>query len=178
MRDVLARPTQVTAAGDPAFEHHHVQPVARAQAHVHLVLIGERRHVRSSGALHVGIGQCAVTQRQHRRGQAVGGSFGMPHAETHAVMIPHTTAFNAVAVPELLKPLSDIFGGSAGGGLYDFAHSLGAPMSLAGLGFAEADLEKAAELATLNPYTNPRQFGRDQIRALLQDAWSGERPRT
>lgn len=113
----------------------------------------------------------------HKLCHVLGGSFGMPHAETHAVMIPHTTAFNAVAVPELLKPLSDIFGGRPGGGLYDFAKSLGAPMSLAELGFAAFDLDKAAYLATLNPYTNPRPFGRDEIRALLQDAWSGERPR-
>ena len=114
----------------------------------------------------------------HKLCHVLGGSFGMPHAETHAVMISHSTAFNAVAVPELLKPIGDIFGGSPGGGLYDFAKSLSAPMSLAELGFAETDIDKAADIATLNPYTNPRPFGRDEIRALLQDAWSGERPRT
>ncbi len=113
----------------------------------------------------------------HKLCHVLGGSFGMPHAETHAVMIPHTAAFNAVAVPELLKPMSDIFGGSPGGGLYDFAKSLGAPTSLAELGFAEADIDKAADIATLSPYTNPRPFGHDEIRALLHDAWSGERPR-
>jgi maleylacetate reductase len=109
----------------------------------------------------------------HKLCHTLGGSFGLPHAETHAVMIPHVTAFNAVAVPELLKPIRDIFGSS----LYDFADMLGAPMSLRALGLAESDLDRAAEIATRNPYANPRPFGRDDIRALLQDAWSGQRPK-
>jgi maleylacetate reductase len=114
----------------------------------------------------------------HKLCHVLGGSFGMPHAETHAVMIPHTTAFNAVAVSDLLKPLGDIFGGKPGEALHDFAHSLGAPLSLSEIGFAEADLDKAADLATRNPYTNPRNFGRDDIRALLQDAFDGRRPKS
>jgi maleylacetate reductase len=108
----------------------------------------------------------------HKLCHVLGGSFGLPHAETHSVMIPHVTAFNAVAVPEILNPVSEIFGGS----LYDFALDLGAPMSLRSLGLAESDLDTAAEIATRNPYANPRPFGRDEIRALLQNAWSGTRP--
>ena len=49
----------------------------------------------------------------HKLCHTLGGSFDMPHAETHAVMLPHTIGFNAVAVPELLRPVADIFGGSA-----------------------------------------------------------------
>jgi maleylacetate reductase len=110
----------------------------------------------------------------HKLCHTLGGSFGLPHAETHAVMIPHVTAFNAGAVPQLLAPVQAIFGGS----LYDFAESLGSPMSLKALGLAEADLDKAAEITTRNAYANPRTFDFNDIRALLQDAWSGHRPDT
>jgi len=111
----------------------------------------------------------------HKICHTLGGSFDMPHAETHAVMLPHTIGFNAAAVPELLKPVADIFG-SAGGGLYDFASSIGAPLTLRDLGLKQADLDRAAGIATQNPYWNPRPFDRAAIRALLQDAWEGRRP--
>ena len=112
----------------------------------------------------------------HKICHTLGGSFDMPHAETHAVMLPHTIGFNAVAVPELLKPVADIFGGSAGTGLYDFAKSVGAPLTLRELGLKQDGLDRAADIATQNPYWNPRPFDRAAIRALLQDAWEGRRP--
>lgn len=113
----------------------------------------------------------------HKLAHVLGGSFGLPHAETHAVLLPHTTAFNEVAVPELLAPVAEAFGGgSAGAGLWDFAAALGAPRRLQDLGLAEADLGRAAEIAVRSPYANPRPFGRDDIRGLLQAAWEGRRP--
>jgi maleylacetate reductase len=112
----------------------------------------------------------------HKLAHVLGGSFGTPHAETHAVLLPHTTAFNAAAVPELLAPISDVFGSPAGAGLWDFAQSLGAPLRLADLGLTEPDLDRAAELALKNAYWNPRPFNRDDIRNLLQAAFEGRRP--
>ena len=70
------------------------------------------------------------------------------------------SAYNAVAVPELLAPVADIFGGSVGGGLWDFAKAIGAPLALKDLGLSEADLDRAAEIATENPYWNPRPIDR------------------
>ncbi|MER8922246.1 maleylacetate reductase [Mesorhizobium sp. M0802] len=112
----------------------------------------------------------------HKICHTLGGSFDMPHAETHAVMLPHTIGFNAAAVPDLLKPVADLFGGSAGSGLHDFAKAVGAPLTLKELGLKQADLDRAAEIATRNPYSNPRPFDRAAIRALLQHAWEGRRP--
>jgi maleylacetate reductase len=111
----------------------------------------------------------------HKLAHVLGGSFGMPHAETHAVLLPHTTGFNAVAAPDLLAPIAEVFGTPAGGGLWDFAASLGAPLRLADLGLAEADLDRAADLALTNAYWNPRPFTRDDIRGLLQAAYEGRR---
>ena len=86
------------------------------------------------------------------------------------------SAAGRAALPELLAPVAEIFGGSVGGGLWDFAKGCGAPLRLADLGLSEADLDRAAEIAVQNPYANPRPFGRVEIRALLQAAWDGARP--
>ncbi|MGV2181511.1 maleylacetate reductase [Rhizobium rhizogenes] len=112
----------------------------------------------------------------HKICHTLGGTFDTPHAETHAIMLPHTAAYNAVAVPELLSSTAAIFGGSVGGGLWDFAKAIGAPMALKELGLSKADLDRAAEIATENPYWNPRPMDRQSIRDLLQDAWEGSRP--
>jgi maleylacetate reductase len=114
----------------------------------------------------------------HKLCHVLGGSFGLPHAETHAIMLPHTAGFNAVAASEKLAPVARIFGGSVGGGLWDFAKANGAPLRLADLGLTEADLDRAAEIASRNPYANPRPFDREDIRSILGAAWRGDRPTT
>ena len=112
----------------------------------------------------------------HKLAHVLGGSFDTPHAETHAILIPHTAGFNAAAVPEALAPVAEVFGASPGMGLYRFAKDLGAPLRLADLGLSEADLDRAADIAAENPYDNPRPFDRDDIRVLLQKAWEGSEP--
>lgn len=113
----------------------------------------------------------------HKICHTLGGSFDLPHAETHAVMLPHTVAYTEKAVPDLLAPVAQLFGTpTAGEALYDFSAALGAPMSLKALGLSSGDLDRAAELATTNPYWNPRPVERQAIRDLLQRAWSGSRP--
>lgn len=114
----------------------------------------------------------------HKLCHTLGGSFDLPHAETHAIILPHAIAYNEAAVPELLQPVAQIIGGeTAGQALWDFAKALGAPLALKDLGLAEADLDRATEIALSKPYWNPREITQDGIRALLQSAWSGEAPR-
>ncbi|WP_321906008.1 maleylacetate reductase [Paraburkholderia tropica] len=112
----------------------------------------------------------------HKLCHTLGGSFDLPHAETHAIVLPHSAAYNANAAAQELQPLAQLFGGSIGGGLYDFARSLGAPLALRDLGLTSAQLDAAADLAVRNPYWNPRPVERDAVRALLQRAWDGTRP--
>ena len=112
----------------------------------------------------------------HKLCHTLGGTFNTPHAETHAIMLPHTAAFNAVAVPDLLAPVAETFGGSVGGGLWDFAKALNSPLALRDLGLTEADLDRAAEIATENPYWNPRPIDLTSVREILQQAWEGNRP--
>jgi maleylacetate reductase len=112
----------------------------------------------------------------HKLAHVLGGSFGTPHAETHAILLPHTAGFNASAARDRLAPVAEVFG-SVGPGLWDFARETGAPMRLSDLGLTEADLDRAAEIAIANPYHNPRPFDRGDIRRLLQDAFDGTRPK-
>lgn len=114
----------------------------------------------------------------HKLCHTLGGSFDLPHAETHAILLPHAVAYNAAAVPDRLAAAAKIFGEDDPAlGLWHFAKSLGAPMALADLGLQETDLKRAAELATKNPYWNPREVTHDGIHGLLQRAWSGEAPK-
>ena len=91
-------------------------------------------------------------------------------------MLPHTVGYNETAVPALLAPLAEAFGGQAGPGLFAFASQVGAPLSLADLGFREADLDRAAHVAASNPYWNPRPITQAGLRAMLQDAFDGAPP--
>jgi maleylacetate reductase len=112
----------------------------------------------------------------HKLCHTLGGSFDTPHAETHAILLPHTLGFNSAKASDLLAPISRVLNGTPGVALFDFAASLGAPTKLKDFGLSEADLDRAADIAVKNPYWNPRPFDRASIRALLQDAWEGRRP--
>jgi alcohol dehydrogenase class IV len=115
----------------------------------------------------------------HKLCHALGGTFNLPHAETHTVILPHACAYNASAAPDAMGRVAralDRESAAAAAGLYDLAASLGAPVSLRGLGLRESDLDKAADLAVQNPYYNPRPIDRASIRRLLQNAFDGCRP--
>ena len=113
----------------------------------------------------------------HKLCHTLGGSFDLPHAETHAIILPHAIHYNAQAVPGLLAPVTDLLGGSSPGmALWQFAKSMGAPLALRVLGLQVQDLDRVVEIATRNPYWNPREVTADGIRALLEKAWTGEAP--
>ena len=113
----------------------------------------------------------------HKLCHTLGGSFDLPHAETHTVILPHAAAFNAVAAPGALERVARAIGAAtAGAGLFDMIESLGAPTSLKAIGMSESDLDKAADIATAAPYWNPRPVDQGAIRALLDDAYHGRRP--
>jgi maleylacetate reductase len=108
----------------------------------------------------------------HKLCHTLGGTFNLPHAETHTVVLPHAIAYNAEAAPEAEARMARALGaGSAAQGFYDLAKSLGGPVSLKELGMKEADLDRAAELAVQNPYFNPRPITKESIRTLLRDAF-------
>jgi maleylacetate reductase len=113
----------------------------------------------------------------HKLCHTLGGSFELPHAEVHSVMIAQVTDFNAAAAPEAMTRIARALGtDNAAAGLYALALRLGIPLSLRELGMREADLHRAADLATRNPYYNPRPVTRANVLALLEAAYEGRPP--
>jgi len=113
----------------------------------------------------------------HKLCHTLGGSFDLPHAETHSVILPHAIAYNERAAAAELAPIAEIFGGATPGqALHDFAVRMGAPLALRDLGLKDTDLDRATEIATQNPYWNPRPVQTAALRQLLQDAWAGTAP--
>ena len=110
----------------------------------------------------------------HKLCHTLGGSFDLPHAETHSVLLPHALAFNAEAASEAIERLRPSLGEDPAAALQALAQRIGAPVSLAELGMPKAGIERAADLAMANPYWNPRPLDRQGIRALLTRAWAGE----
>ena len=115
----------------------------------------------------------------HKLCHVLGGAFDLPHAETHAVVLPHAIAFNEVAVAGLLAPIADALAADyAGLGLYEYAKSISAPTTLSDLGMPEQGIDRAADLAVANPYWNPRAFDRKQVRRIIENAFFGRVPET
>ncbi len=81
----------------------------------------------------------------HKLCHLLGGTYGLPHAPTHAVLLPYTSAGTA---------------GADAAGLRDLAERIGAPTSLRGIGMRAADLDDARRRAP-------------DAAALLADAFEG-----
>lgn len=119
----------------------------------------------------------------HKLCHTLGGSFNLPHAEVHTVVLPHAIAFNALVAPGAMSRIQRALGAavesSAAAGLFDLAQDNEALVSLRDIGMKEDDLDRAADLVVSNPYWNPREAGlaqRGEIRRLLQNAFDGIRP--
>ena len=113
----------------------------------------------------------------HKLCHVLGGTFDLPHAETHAALLPHTIAYNAPAAPAAMARAARALGADdVPSRLFDLVRGRGAPASLRALGLPGDALGRATEMALRNPYWNPRPLERDGIRALLDDAWHGRRP--
>src|SRR3546814_3960989 len=68
----------------------------------------------------------------HKLCHTLGGTFDMPHAQTHTAVLPHAIAYNAPSVPEAMERASRALGGGdPATKLYELAVGLGAEMSLA-----------------------------------------------
>lgn len=113
----------------------------------------------------------------HKLCHTLGGSFNLPHAETHAIVLPHAARYNRDAAPEAMARVARALGADdAPGGLYDLELKLNLKMRLADIGMREADLERAARIALESPYPNPRPVQCEGVLALLRAAYEGRRP--
>ncbi|MGD1219035.1 MULTISPECIES: maleylacetate reductase [Streptomyces] len=115
----------------------------------------------------------------HKLCHVLGGTFGLPHAATHTVVLPYVLAYNASAAPGALTALSRALGtDDVPRALRELAATLGAPQSLAELGLKEADLTVAAAQTAAQSYPNPREVTANGVLGLLTAAYEGWDPRS
>lgn len=111
----------------------------------------------------------------HKICHALGGAFDLPHAETHAAVLPYVLAYNAPALGDLADRLGAALGDpDPARGLRTLAAHVGAPSRLADVGLRDDQLAEAVDLVAAKlPIHNPRPLGRDEIAALLAAALHG-----
>ena len=110
----------------------------------------------------------------HKLCHTLGGTFNLPHAETHTVVLPYALAYNSAHAPGAVAALQRATEAQEPAAyLRQLSLELGAPSSLRELGLADADAKTVVELATRNPYANPRPVTTDGIRALVTAALNG-----
>ena len=113
----------------------------------------------------------------HKLCHALGGTFNLPHAETHTIILPHAVAYNHQAAPEAMRRLAAALGtDDPPAALFDLAQASGVPTALKDIGMPTDGIDRALSAALSNPYWNPAVIVSDEIRALLVDAFVGTRP--
>jgi maleylacetate reductase len=115
----------------------------------------------------------------HKICHVLGGTFNLPHAQTHATVLPYVLAFNAPAAPEAEARAGAAFGTSGAlNGLQALRETLDAPRALVDYGFTEANIAEAVEIALpAIPASNPRTVTAENLTALLAAATAGEDPK-
>lgn len=111
----------------------------------------------------------------HKICHVLGGMFNLPHAQTHAVVLPHLLAFNAPSAPEAEARIAAGFGStSAVGGLAALRRTVEAPIALRDYGMPEDGIAKAVRpILSAAPANNPTPVTEENIGALLRAAWEG-----
>ncbi|MFD2468939.1 maleylacetate reductase [Amycolatopsis silviterrae] len=111
----------------------------------------------------------------HKLCHVLGGMLDLPHAETHAILLPHVAAFNLPAAAAAAAALSRaLHTDDPAASLAKLAAGTGAPANLAALGVTEPDLARVVDEVLANPYANPRPVHRADLESLLHQAF---RPR-
>lgn len=130
------------------------------------------------GAFLAGLALAGTTMGLHHRTcHVLGGSFGIPHGDANAALLPHVVAFNAAAAPDAVAVVGTALStDDPAGGLFDLAARLGAPHGLEEVGLKRSVLPTAAAMVVESAAPNPRTFSAADIVALLRRALTGERP--
>jgi maleylacetate reductase len=140
----------------------------------------------------------------HKICHVLGGTFDLPHAQTHATVLPYVLAFNAPAVPELATRLATALGHPPVGAdenpaeamlhglpiddsshsaavavsaLGDLYRAVQAPTRLSDYGFTADGIPEAVErVLKVAPASNPVAVTEANITGLLADALTGTTP--
>jgi alcohol dehydrogenase class IV len=122
-------------------------------------------------------GTCLATSAMalhHKVCHVVGGLFNLPHAETHAVVLPYVVAFNKPATKDAMNRLgAALEADDPVAALFELAATVGAPRSLAELGMPQAGVDAAVDLILADRYWNPRPLTRPAVEDLVRAMHEG-----
>lgn len=112
----------------------------------------------------------------HKICHVLGGTYNLPHAQTHATVLPYVLAFNAPDAPDADRRIAQAFGSTdALSGLLDLRSRLNGPTALKDYGFDGNKSGEAAEIALPSiPPSNPRAVTLENLTDLIHAAWAGE----
>ena len=118
----------------------------------------------------------AGSAMHHKICHVLGGRFDLPHAATHAIVLPYVLAWNAAAAPAASRRVaSALDAADPKEGLERLRARLHAPRALRDIGFREQDIATAVAAAiTVIPASNPRPVDEHGLNRLLHAAWAGE----
>jgi maleylacetate reductase len=122
------------------------------------------------GAWLAGTVLSAGTALHHKLAHVLGG-LGLPHAETHAIILPHVTRFNLAAASNAGSRLRAVLGEDPAGALAAMLRSFPIPQRLREVGFDRAKIDfVAGEAAALN-IAAPRRATAEDVRGILAAAY-------
>ena len=112
----------------------------------------------------------AGTALQHKLAHVLGG-LGLPHAETHAIILPHVTRFNLTAAPEAHARLAEALSGDPAERLALMLRSFPIPQRLAEVGFDRTKVDFVSGEVAAMSISAPRKVSADDVRAVLAAAY-------
>jgi maleylacetate reductase len=116
----------------------------------------------------------AGTGLQHRICHELGGRLNLPHADTHAVVLPHVVALNGPAGPDWTARVAPFLGPDPAVGLWELARRSGVPTDLARLGADDRVVRDVAGSVAHTP--NPEPVDAVVLATLLERARQGDVP--
>jgi len=117
-----------------------------------------------------GVVLASGTGLQHKLAHVLGG-LGLPHAETHAIILPHVTRFNLAAAPEARARLAAALGGDGADRLGALLRSFPIPQRLLEVGFDRAKTDFVAQEVEAMAISVPRKVSAEDVRTLLAAAY-------
>jgi len=110
----------------------------------------------------------------HKLCHTLGGLFDLPHAQTHAIVLPYALAYNAPVIPDALARLRRAMQAEdAVQALVRLEHKCGIPLALRDLGMPREGITRVVKEVLASPYGNPRPLEAEALRELLERAWAG-----
>jgi maleylacetate reductase len=117
-----------------------------------------------------GVVLASGTALQHKLAHVLGG-LRLPHAETHAIILPHVTRFNLAAAADARTRIAAALGGEGADRLAQMLAGFPIPQRLAEVGFDRAKTDFVAREVAAMKIIAPRKVSAEDARTLLAAAY-------